>query len=81
MSGNEHPYPDGTRVYHAGQQWHRSHMGGTASVVSSEGPYHDGTYEYEVMAGVEFSRRTGPDNPEVRATRWSSLATRKAESS
>lgn len=77
MSGNEHPYPAGTRVYHAGQQWHRAHMDGTAHVVDSKGPYSDGSYEYDVLAGEDFSRQTGPDNPETRRTWWSSMVTAK----
>ncbi len=76
---SEHPYLQGDRVYHAGQGWHRPHMGGTATVVAWEGPMNDGSYEYEVIAGAEFSRRTGPENPEVRPVRWSSLVTRKVE--
>ena len=75
----KHPLPKGTRVYHSSQQWHRPHMGGTAHIVGVSGPYNDGSYEYDVMAGVHFSRRTGEDNPETRETRWSSLMTRKAE--
>lgn len=78
MREPEHPFAPGTRVYHVSQQWHRKHMGGTASVVTSEGPYLDGSYEYTVQAGVDFSRRTGPENPETRPTRWNSTATRKA---
>ena len=69
-----HPLPIGTRVCHQGQQWHRSHMGGTATVVGVYGPLRDGTFEYRVMAGVEFSRQTDGDNPEERLTDWSSSA-------
>ncbi|MEV4440437.1 hypothetical protein AB0K09_15715 [Streptomyces sp. NPDC049577] len=40
-----------------------------------KGPWPDGSYEYRVTAGEDFSRRTGPDNPETRDARWSSTAT------
>lgn len=68
-----HPLPIGTRVRHYGQQWARA---ATATIRAVEGPYHDGSYEYEVTTGEDFSRHTGPDNPETRTTRWSSLAVR-----
>lgn len=73
------PLAIGTRVSHVNQQWHRNHMGGTATVYGSEGPYSDGSYEYDVMAGEDIARRTGADNKEIRPTRWSSLAVRKVE--
>lgn len=73
------PFAIGTRVRHSGQQWHRDEMGGTATVYGSEGPYSDGSFEYDVMAAEYFSRATGADNPEIRPVRWSSLATRKVE--
>lgn len=73
-----HPLPLYTRVYHGGQQWHRSHMNGTAVVIGIYGPRHDGSFEYRVMAGEDFSRRTGPDNPEVRITEWASAVVGKA---
>lgn len=73
------PLATGTRVRHSGQRWHRDHMGGTATVYGSEGPYFDGTYEYDVMAGNDFSRATGADNPETRPVRWSSLVIGKVE--
>lgn len=71
----KHPYPAGTRVYHAGQQWHHPWMGGTAHVVEFMGPYSDGTYEYIVMAGEDISRQTGPLNRETRRAQWSQWAT------
>jgi hypothetical protein len=75
----EHPYPAGTRVRHYGQQWPAARVG-TATVREAVGPLHDGSYEYRVTAGEDFSRRTGPDNPETRETWWSSLATIRAAS-
>lgn len=68
-----HPLPVGTRVRHYGQQWPAARTG-TATVREAVGPQCDGSYEYRVTAGVDFSRRTGPGNPEVRETWWSSLA-------
>ncbi len=69
-----HPLPVGTRVRHYGQQWAAARTG-TATIRETKGPWPDGTYEYRVTAGVDFSRRTGPDNPETRETWWSSEAT------
>lgn len=74
----EHPLRIGTRVSHYGQQWHREHMGGTATVIGLEGPYPDGSYEYTVHGVRDFSRQSGPDNPEDTIRTWSSLATRQA---
>lgn len=68
------PLPVGTRVRHYGQQWPAARTG-TATIREVVGPLHDGSYEYRVLATVDFSRRPGPDNPEARETWWSSLAT------
>jgi hypothetical protein len=70
-----HPLPVGTPVRHYGQQWART---ATATVREVKGPVYDGSYEYRVTCGVDFSRRLSPDNPETRDTWWSSLATRPA---
>jgi hypothetical protein len=69
-----HPLPVGARVRHYGQQWPAARTG-TATVREVKGPWPDGCYEYRVTAGVDFSRRTGPDNPERREAWWSSTAT------
>ncbi|MER5882686.1 hypothetical protein ABT160_02540 [Streptomyces sp. NPDC001941] len=74
----DQPLPPGTRVRHVGQQWARA---ATATIRSVDGPYPDGSYEYEVTAGQDFSRRTGPDNPETRTTRWNSRTVRPAAGS
>jgi hypothetical protein len=68
-----HPLPAGTRVRHYGQQWPAARRG-TATIVDAKGPYNDGSWEYLVLAGADFSRATGPDNPETREAWWSSLA-------
>jgi hypothetical protein len=73
-----HPLPVGTRVRHYGQQWPAARQG-TATVREVKGPYQDGSYEYRVTAGQDFSRRIGPDNPETRETWWSSTATIRTE--
>lgn len=75
----DHPWPIGTRVYHVGQEWHRTHMGGTATVEDFYGPLRDGSYEYKVRTGEDFSRRTSKENPETRECQWSSFAVRKVE--
>jgi hypothetical protein len=69
-----HPLPVGARVRHYGQQWAAARTG-TATIRETVGPLHDGSYEYRVTAGQDFSRPTGPDNPETRETWWSSTAT------
>ena len=66
------PLKPGARVFHGGQIWARSLPGGTGEVIRVEGPDHRGDYEYLVRCGEDFSRRTGPDNPETRETWWSS---------
>jgi hypothetical protein len=78
MASTEHPLSLGARVYHMSQQWHRPDMGGTAQVVEVYGPLRDGSYEYTVLTGIEFSRQVGPHNPMIRETKWSSDVTRKA---
>ena len=74
MTDTDRPLPVGTRVRHYGQQWPAARTG-TATIVDAKGPYYDGSWEYLVLAGVDFSRATGPANPETRETWWSSLAT------
>lgn len=69
-----HPLPVGSRVRHYGQQWAAARAG-TATIREVKGPWPDGSYEYRVTAGEDFSRRTGPDNPETREAWWSSDAT------
>ena len=73
-----HPYRIGTRVSHYGQQWHRTRMGGTATVIGLEGPYPDGSYEYTTHGVRDFSRRSSLDNPEDTIRTWSSRVTRQA---
>lgn len=74
---DEEPWlPAGTRVKHVNQQWART---ATATIRDIKGPYNDGSYEYLVTAGVDFSRPLGPDNPETHETWWSSLAVRPIE--
>jgi hypothetical protein len=73
MSDAVHPLPQSTLVRHIGQQWARA---ATAVIVDWTGPYPDGSYEYRVRAGVDFSRRIGPDNLAVRETQWSSRTVR-----
>ncbi|MEV6840273.1 hypothetical protein AB0N17_38245 [Streptomyces sp. NPDC051133] len=70
-----HPLPIGTRVSHINQQWARSLPDGTATVIGREGPWPDGSWEYQVHAARDFSRQPGPDNPESRTTGWPSWAT------
>lgn len=70
-----HPLPIGTRVSHLNQQWARSLPGGTATVLDREGPWPDGSWEYQVRAARDFSRQPGPDNPESRTTWWPSWVT------
>lgn len=72
------PLSAGDRVFHAAQIWARSLKGGTAVILEVQGPDRLGEYEYLVRTGEDFSRRTGPDNPEVRKTRWASYNTMKA---
>lgn len=66
----------GTRVRHVSQQWATEVIApeGTAVVVAVGLEHHDGTCEYEVLAGADFSRRVGPDNPMTRKTEWNSAA-------
>lgn len=73
------PLPDGTRVYHYSQQWAYSLLGGTATVIDHKGPWPDGSYEYLVRTGPDFSRRPGPDNPGTREVWWASHAVRPAK--
>ncbi|MCX4666418.1 hypothetical protein OG453_07015 [Streptomyces sp. NBC_01381] len=46
-----------------------------ATVIDRKGPWPDGSWEYQVRAACNFSRRPGPDNPESRTTWWPSWAT------
>lgn len=69
---------NGARVYHVAQIWARTLPGGTGYVLRSEGPDHRGNYEYLVLTGEDFSRRTGPDNPEHHAVWWPSDHIRRA---
>lgn len=74
MADRPHPLPVGTRVWHYGQQWPTAGRG-TATITAVKGPWPDGTWEYRVRAGEDFSRATGPHNRETRETWWSSAAT------
>ncbi|MEV6400557.1 hypothetical protein AB0M39_38250 [Streptomyces sp. NPDC051907] len=73
--GVVHPLPHGDRVWHSGQRWAATVPGGTAVVVDSE-PQRDGSWEYDVLACRDFSRRPGPGNPMDRPTRWPGWALR-----
>jgi hypothetical protein len=68
------PLFPGTRVYHSNQVWAAALPSGTARIIAAV-LCCDGSYEYEVLTGEDFSCRPGPDNPETRRTWWSSLAT------
>lgn len=78
MAESIHPLPVGAKVFHVGQLWARTLIGGTAVVVEVKGPYRDGAYEYVLDACQEFSRRPGPDNPMNQRSQWASYATRPA---
>jgi hypothetical protein len=78
MATAVHPLPLGTRVRHYGQQWARARAG-TATIIAAEGPWHDGSYEYEVLTGEDFSRAPSDTNPQTRRTWWASYATISAE--
>jgi hypothetical protein len=69
-----HPLPVGARVRHCGQQYPAARAG-TATIVTVKGPWPDGSYEYEVETGRDFSRPPGPDNPPTDRRWWSSFAT------
>jgi hypothetical protein len=70
-----HPLPVGARVSHINQQWASGLPDGTATILGREGPWPDGSWEYQVRAALDFSRQPGPDNPESRTTWWPSWAT------
>lgn len=74
----DHPLPVGTHVTHVNQQWATSRVApeGTAEILEVRGPYHDGAFEYRVLAARDFSRQPGPGNPLDRETWWSSQAIR-----
>ncbi len=78
MATTVHPLPVGTRVHSLGQQWAAARKG-TATITAIKGPWPDGSYEYEVLTGVDFSRAPGPNNPQTRTTRWASYNTIPAE--
>lgn len=73
------PLSVGTAVTHVSQQWAPRIPGGTAVILEVEGPCRDGSYEYQVRAARDFSRRPGVENPMDRVTWWSSLAVRVAK--
>lgn len=75
MADSIHPLDVGARVFHSGQIWARSLLGGTAVIREVLGPYHDGAYEYVVDACRDFSRQPGDDNPMDRRTQWASYMT------
>jgi hypothetical protein len=66
------PLPPGTRVKHRSQEWatYGRCPRGTGEVLDVIGPFSDGTYDYRVRTGRDFSRPPGPDNPEDRETTW-----------
>ncbi|MFJ4902951.1 hypothetical protein [Streptomyces sp. NPDC088727] len=71
-------YAVGTRVRHSGQEWATPVVAprGTAVVVAVGREHQDGTREYEILTGEDFSRRPGPNNPLARRTEWNSSRTR-----
>lgn len=71
------PLAVGTLVRHINQEWARPGTA-TARITAVAGPYNDGSYEYQVLAGWEFARQISADNPMTRTTWWSSLATTTA---
>lgn len=70
----ETPLPVGTHVRHHDQQWSQARRG-TAEIITVRGPWPDGAYEYEVLAGRDFSRPLSEHNPMTRRTWWPSHAT------
>jgi len=69
----------GTRVYHGAQQWARAQIGGTGVIVAvADHPCSDGSWEYQVRTGKDFSRMPGPGNPETDLRWWNSCHTRRA---
>ncbi len=68
--------PVGARVRHAGQRWatRTAAPRGTAVVVGvGSRRYSDGSFDYDVVRGQDFSRRTGADNPVTTPDVWNSL--------
>jgi hypothetical protein len=73
------PLPVGTRVRHAVQAWATSVQApkGTAVVVGHGRTHHDGSVDYQVLAGRDISRAIGPDNPLTEPAEWNSDRVRK----
>lgn len=71
----------GTRVRHTGQRWATSVAApeGTAVILGVTREHNDGTCEYEVLSGEDFSRRIGEDNPMTRKVEWNSATVRAVE--
>lgn len=69
----DHPFPEGARVWHRGQQW-ASWIAdrGTATVLEAK-PQPDGTYEYHVQVDDGISWPTAGGD-----TWWASYATNRA---
>ena len=70
----DHPLPVGARVRHYGQQWPAAPTS-TATINAVKGPWPDGSYEYEVATGVDFSRPPSESNPPTDRRWWSSFTT------
>jgi hypothetical protein len=69
----------GTRVRHSGQEWATSVQApeGTAIVLGVGRTHADGSVEYKVLAGQDFSRHIGGDNPMNTPKEWNSLRVRE----
>lgn len=70
----QHPFEPGDLVCHINQEWARAERIVTARVTEVK-DCGDGTFEYQVDATQEFSRRPSKDNPMTRPTWWNSRAT------
>jgi hypothetical protein len=66
----DHPYPYGSPVRHLNQVW--AGPGEVTAYVKGLGP---DSSDYEVFAGVDFSKPLGPSNLPVRVTWWSGPCT------
>lgn len=75
MSEEPKALPTGTKVRHSNQEWARGEGIFTAEITEVKGPCGDGTFEYEVLAGRDFSRSISDDNPMDRLAWWSSRCT------
>jgi hypothetical protein len=68
----------GTAVYHGGQRWAVTLVGGTARILSVDRLNRDGSWEYTVLGCRDISRQPGPGNPMDQERQWCSSHTRRA---